>query len=70
MRRVFGMLSISVVLMLVVVGCNGGGDAGLPDLVPVSGTVTLDGEPCSGVGVSFLPHRYDHRQRLLGQQRR
>ena len=30
-------------------------NADLPDLVPVSGTVTLDGKPVSGVTVTFIP---------------
>jgi hypothetical protein len=46
-----GLLSCG---LLMVAGCPGtGGD--LPDVVPVSGTVTLDGEPVSGVMVTFSP---------------
>ena len=43
-------------LLLALAGCPGGG-AGRdqPDLVPVGGTVTLDGEPLSGAIVTFLP---------------
>ena len=40
--------------VLVVAGC-GGSNSSLPKLMPVSGTVTLDGKPCSGVVVSFIP---------------
>ncbi len=43
------------VLAFAVVGCGGGRDSALPDLVPVSGTVTLDGKPGSGVAVVFSP---------------
>lgn len=35
--------------------CAGCGGRDLPDLAPVSGTVTLDGQPLSGVLVSFYP---------------
>jgi hypothetical protein len=35
-------------------GCGGGG-ADQPDLVPVSGTVKLDGQPGLGVAVMFFP---------------
>ena len=38
---------------LAVVGCTK--EAGLPELVPVSGTVTLDGKPVSGANVTFMP---------------
>ncbi|MCP4592521.1 MAG: DUF4198 domain-containing protein, partial [bacterium] len=38
----------------VVVGC-GGRDPNLPKLVPVEGTITLDGKPASGTSVTFLP---------------
>jgi hypothetical protein len=46
-----------VILCLVagIAGCGGG--SGRPELVlhPVSGTVTLNGEPAAGVSVTFLP---------------
>lgn len=41
--------------LLMLVGCGGGRSAELPPLVPVSGTITLDGKPIAGVSVSFLP---------------
>jgi len=44
----------SAVLILVIMGCGGGG-AEQPDLVPVSGTVTMDGQPAADVGVMFFP---------------
>jgi len=40
------------VTVLVVAGCPGGGPAG-PDLVPVSGTITLDDKPLPDASVSF-----------------
>jgi len=43
-----------VCLGVVVVGC-GGRDPNLPELVPVSGTVTMDGRPLSGAWLSFVP---------------
>lgn len=36
-------------------GCGGGRSADQPDLVPVSGTVTVNGEPGAGVQVMFFP---------------
>ena len=41
-------------LLLLVVGC-GKGDR--PDLAPVSGTVTLDGQPLAGAAVVFRPQQ-------------
>jgi hypothetical protein len=41
-------------LLLTLTGCPAGdGGANMPDRVPVSGTVTLDGEPVEGVSVMF-----------------
>ena len=40
-------------LLTVVGGC--GGSSSPWELEPVSGTVTLDGKPCSGVRVAFVP---------------
>ena len=48
-------LGIGVLLLSFAVGCGGGRDSSMPDLVPVSGTVTLDGKPLSGAMVTFLP---------------
>lgn len=47
------LLLICAVTILGLSGC-GGGAAG-PDVVPVSGTVKLDGQPAAGVGVMFFP---------------
>ena len=41
------------VLLAVCAGC--GGRANLPDTVPVSGKVTLNGRPLSGASVTFVP---------------
>jgi hypothetical protein len=41
-------------LSLLAVGC-GGENPNLPALVPVSGTVTLDGKPLGGAMLSFAP---------------
>jgi len=43
-----------LLLVIVTVGC-GGTNANLPPLVPVSGTVTLDGELLCGAVVRFVP---------------
>lgn len=48
-------LGVSGLSLSVAGGCGGKSDAGLPKLVPVSGTVTLDGKPLAGAMVSFLP---------------
>ena len=45
-----GILPVACCVMAC--GCGGGGSY---DLVPVSGKVTLDGNPVSGVDVSFQP---------------
>ena len=41
-------------LVVAVAGCVGS-PSNLPQLVPVSGTVMLDGEPLSGAVVTFIP---------------
>ena len=46
------VLSWIVLLLLTTNGCR---DANVPELVPVGGTVTRDGEPLSGALVEFLP---------------
>lgn len=53
MRRFSIGLLGSVLLMFG--GCGGGRSADLPKLVPVSGTVTLDGKPVAGASVNFVP---------------
>jgi hypothetical protein len=40
--------------MLFVVGCEGR-DPSLPALVPVTGTVTIDGQPATNTTVQFIP---------------
>jgi len=41
------------VLLATLIGCGGG--ANLPDTVPVSGTVTLNGQPLANASVAFVP---------------
>lgn len=48
----FSILTVSIALLSLIGGC-GRGD--LPPLGDVSGTVTLDGEPLSGVIINFKP---------------
>ena len=55
------MMSMSktcgIVLLLIVVGLGGCGesrDPNLPDLVPVTGKITLDGKPLPGATVGFF----------------
>ena len=47
-RRIWG--AASGLLAVLVAGCGGG-----LDLIPVSGTVTLDGKPVDGAAVVFVP---------------
>lgn len=47
----FGLLFLTAV---VIIGCTGK-DPNEPVMVPVSGTVSLDGKPLSGADVSFVP---------------
>ncbi len=54
MRSRMIALPVACLLILVVVGC-GGRDPNLPKLVPVEGTVTLDGKPLGGTSVTFIP---------------
>ena len=37
------------------VGCGGGSDVSIEDLVPVGGTLLVDGKPLDGVVVTFIP---------------
>lgn len=55
MRFRFVGLAMGAVLLSFAVGCGGGRDSSLPDLVPVSGTVTLDDKPLAGAMVTFVP---------------
>ena len=54
MQKVVGAIAICTLLLPVLAGC-GGDTADLPDVVPVTGTITIDGEPVSGVNVTFIP---------------
>lgn len=49
MKRVLGIL-VAVFVLPVLAGCSG-----TPPLVPVSGTVKLDGKPIAEATVTFLP---------------
>lgn len=52
MLRIF----LSTTLLGLAVGCGGGADAKpLPVTVPVSGLVTLDGQPLASATVTFIP---------------
>lgn len=53
--RVLCVAFLTSGLLLLAAGCGGGGLGDLPELVPVSGTVTLDGKPLGGVTVTFTP---------------
>lgn len=47
--------TILLVFLLIGSGCNGGGGPSFDNLVPVSGTVTYNGEPLEQGVVSFAP---------------
>ncbi len=54
------MRDISVVLMLLLAGFSTGCGASataevIPELEPVTGTITIDGKPAEGVAVTFFP---------------
>ena len=54
MRKYYaGCLLLCVLAAFAASGCDQG--SGLPEAVPVSGTVTLDGKPFSGATVRFTP---------------
>ena len=55
MQKVVGAIVVCSLFLLPLAGCGGGSNADLPDLVPVSGTVTLDGAPAAGINVTFIP---------------
>ena len=48
-------LGMAGLMLAIARGCGGGRDPSLPDLMPVSGTVTLDGEPLANALITFLP---------------
>jgi len=53
MRRGFGALSLGFGLICFVVGC--GGAPPLETLVPVAGTLNVNGKPLDGVTITFIP---------------
>lgn len=54
MRFHFVVVGVGVLLLGLTAGCGGKQYSG-PTLVPVSGTVTLDGKPLANATVSFVP---------------
>ena len=50
--RIPSPLALGLPLCLMLMGCGGGDD---PPLVPVSGIVTLDGQPLAEANVQFVP---------------
>ncbi len=47
--------SFVMLLMAACCGCSGGGPDDMPDIAPVSGTLTLDGEPIAFAHIIFSP---------------
>jgi len=56
MRPNFLLLcTVAGLLVSILTGCGGGSSTEVPELVPVSGTVTLGDKPIAGVVVAFIP---------------
>ena len=53
MRHRYAGFSLLLVVASLAIGCNRG--PAPPKLVPVHGTVTLDGKPLPGAAVTFVP---------------
>jgi hypothetical protein len=51
--RLFRSVALVAALVGIFSGCTG--DAARTDLVPVTGTVTMDGQPLAGANLTFLP---------------
>ncbi|MEW4563125.1 hypothetical protein AB1K70_11400 [Bremerella sp. JC770] len=49
-------IGISIMLMALVTSVGCGSGQGYPDLIPVTGKVTLDGSPIAGLRVNFEPN--------------
>jgi hypothetical protein len=45
---------LTVVVLLTTAGCGAKADSKMPGLVPVTGTITMDGKPLAGAAVSFV----------------
>lgn len=54
MQRVVSAMMVCALFLSVLAGCDSS-TADLPELVPVTGVVTLDGAPAAGVNVTFIP---------------
>ncbi|WP_417379668.1 DUF6795 domain-containing protein [Gimesia sp.] len=52
------MALCSVLLLMWISGCSGSGES-LPELMEVTGTVTLDGKPVENISVIFQPESTD-----------
>ena len=53
MLRIRCLAVTGLVLTMFVAGCSNAPSSDLPDLAPVTGTVTMGGEPLSGASVEF-----------------
>lgn len=53
--RVWLLRSLCLVLLVVLMGCSDGPRRDGPEMVKVTGTVTLDGEPVEGAHIRFSP---------------
>jgi hypothetical protein len=48
------LANLGTLLLCVAMGCSGR-DPNLPEPVPVSGTITIDGQPATNTTISFIP---------------
>jgi hypothetical protein len=55
LARLFHPVGCIAVLLLLQIGCGGGGADNLPATVDASGVVLLDGQPVHGASVVFVP---------------
>lgn len=54
-RILFWQTAACLITTVCLSGCGGSTSADLPDLVPVEGRVTMNGEPLAGATVTFKP---------------
>lgn len=57
MRMLNGLVGFCATVAVALTGCNGGSNV---DTVPVTGTVTMNGQPVEGAAVTFSPEGAGH----------
>lgn len=53
--KYFNLICLFTLCLCLTAGCGGGAGSDQPDLGTVTGVVTMDGDPLSGVTVTFTP---------------